>query len=78
MTLPPLLFKVSLQGQPKLARASTTFDYVFGPADENEEVFRAIGSPLVQRAKDGQVGVVFAYGQTGAIISRSTMPVAMF
>jgi hypothetical protein len=50
---------------------------VFGPADENEEVFRAIGSPLVQRAKDGQVGVVFAYGQTGAIISCSTMPVAM-
>ena len=58
--------KVSLQGEPKLAKKTATFDYVFGPDDSNEAVFDAIGAPLVGRAKEGMVGVVFAYGQTGS------------
>ena len=57
---------VSLQGQPKLTKKNSTFDYVFGPCDTNEDVFQALGIPLVQRAMEGMVGVVFAYGQTGS------------
>ena len=31
-----------------------------------DDVFEALGVPLVNRAKEGMVGVVFAYGQTGS------------
>jgi len=58
--------KVSLQGLPKLDKSCKTFDYVFGPADSNDDVFSAVGAPLVARAMSGQVSVVFAYGQTGS------------
>ncbi len=39
---------------------------VFGPTEGHDDVFRAIGAPLAERAMRGEVGVVFAFGQTGS------------
>jgi len=58
--------KVSLRGEPTLAKTSTSFDYVFGPDEDAAAVYAAVGRPLTARALAGQVGVVFAYGQTGS------------
>lgn len=44
---------------------SFTFDRVFGPESQNQEIFEEI-SQLVQSALDGYNVCIFCYGQTGA------------
>ena len=58
--------KLSITGKAKLDTMSHDFDYVFGPDSTNAEVYHLACAPLVERALNGQVGVIFAYGQTGS------------
>jgi kinesin family protein 2/24 len=58
--------KVGITGKPKIESAKFAFDYVFGKDSTNEEVYACTCKPLLERAKNGQVGVIFAYGQTGS------------
>ena len=60
--------KVSITGNSKLETLSQEFDYVFGPESTNGEIYELICAPVVKRALNGQVGVVFAYGQTGWVV----------
>merc|ERR1719160_1949724 len=58
--------KVSL-GQLKLDTSSYGFDYVFaGDRGSDDDIFAAVGQPLLARTKAGLNSVVFAYGQTGS------------
>ena len=61
-----LLPKISLRGVPKLEKSSFAFDHTFSQQASNDEVFAAVGQPLVARALAGEVAVLFAYGQTGS------------
>ena len=61
-----LLPKLSLRGVPKLERSSFAFDHTFGQAANDDDIFAALGRPLTAKALCGEVGVIFAYGQTGA------------
>jgi hypothetical protein len=63
-----LLFtpKVSITGKVKLDTMANDFDYVFGEHSTNAEIYSEACQPIVERALNGQVGVVFAYGQTGS------------
>ena len=57
---------VSMRGAPKLERSSFAFDHTFGPTSTDDDIFRRVGMPLVERARAGQVACIFAYGQTGS------------
>ncbi|WFD30464.1 hypothetical protein MSPP1_001485 [Malassezia sp. CBS 17886] len=48
------------------ARQSFMYDRVFGPAATQDEMYRAMVEPLVQRFLDGYNTTVFAYGQTSS------------
>jgi hypothetical protein len=43
-----LLPKISLTGIPKIERSSFLFDHTFGPGATNDDIFAALGRPLVQ------------------------------
>ena len=45
-----LLPKLSLRGDPKLEKSKFTLDHAFGQAASNDEVFAALGRPLVAKA----------------------------
>ncbi|KFP82198.1 Chromosome-associated kinesin KIF4, partial [Apaloderma vittatum] len=45
---------------------SFTYDYVFDPSVEQEEVFNTAGAPLVRGIFKGYNATVLAYGQTGS------------
>ena len=56
LTAPYFLFaKVGITGKPKLEKDTFDFDHTFGPNSTNEQIYRAIGRPLVARAMGGQV-----------------------
>ncbi|KAI9782377.1 MAG: kinesin-like nuclear fusion protein [Geoglossum umbratile] len=65
--------KIEVQGPEEKSSLGTvttktnafTFDRVFGPSSQNQEVFEEI-SQLVQSALDGYNVCIFCYGQTGA------------
>merc|ERR1719482_481039 len=58
--------KISL-GQLKLESSAHDFDYVFaGDRGSDDDIFGAVGLPLLARAKAGLNSVVLAYGQTGS------------
>ncbi|KAF1942794.1 carboxy-terminal kinesin 2 [Clathrospora elynae] len=57
--------KQSATGKDVTAAYSYSFDRIFGPAAQNEEVFEEI-SQLVQSALDGYNVCIFCYGQTGS------------
>ena len=42
------------------------FDALFGPASTQEEVFDAVGRPIVEAALQGVNATILAYGQTGS------------
>ncbi|CAK0902471.1 unnamed protein product, partial [Prorocentrum cordatum] len=42
------------------------YDRVFGDSSTQEEVYNAIGEPLVKNAMNAYNGCIFAYGQTGS------------
>ena len=56
-----LLPKISLTGIPKIERSSFLFDHTFGPGATNDDIFAALGRPLVAKTLAGEVGVIFAY-----------------
>jgi len=58
--------KVGITGKPSITNTIFTFDHVFGPDRNGDDVYNVVGQDLVQRALAGQVGVVFAFGQTGS------------
>ena len=58
--------KVGITGKPSVTEENFTFDHVFGPDRDGEDVYGAVGEGLVRRALAGQVGIVFAFGQTGS------------
>jgi hypothetical protein len=47
-------------------KRSFTYDYVYGPASSQQEVYRGCTHPLVESAFDGYNATVVAYGQTGS------------
>lgn len=49
----------------KEAPKSYTFDHVFGTESTQQEVYDAIGQPIVESIIAGYNGTIFAYGQTG-------------
>ncbi len=49
------------------------FEQCFGPETTEEEIYDAIGRPIVTQALDGINGTLIAYGQTGAGKSHSLM-----
>ncbi|XP_034033551.1 kinesin family member 4 [Thalassophryne amazonica] len=56
-------------GEPQVivgAEKAFTYDYVFDPAAEQEEVFNAAVSPLLSGLFKGYHATVLAYGQTGS------------
>jgi kinesin family protein C1 len=55
----------SVTGKETLKTHPFSFDRVFGPSSQNEEVFDEI-SQLVQSALDGYNVCIFCYGQTGS------------
>ena len=57
--------KISITGKARLTSEILEFDHTFGPKTAPEQLYSAVGKPLVTRAMQGQVGVVFAYGQVG-------------
>jgi kinesin family protein C1 len=57
--------KQSAMGKDITAAYSYSYDRVFGPASQNNEVFEEI-SQLVQSALDGYNVCIFCYGQTGS------------
>ncbi|CAG5178857.1 uncharacterized protein ALTATR162_LOCUS8910 [Alternaria atra] len=57
--------KQSATGKDITSAYAYSFDRVFGPASQNNEVFEEI-SQLVQSALDGYNVCIFCYGQTGA------------
>lgn len=42
-----------------------TFDAVFGPDSQQEQVFEAVAMPIIDSVMSGYNGTIFAYGQTG-------------
>ena len=52
---------------------SFTFDFCYGPASEQQEVYVSLGEPLVNKALEGYNGTIFAYGQTGSGKTHSMM-----
>ncbi|KAG8448188.1 hypothetical protein GDO86_015325 [Hymenochirus boettgeri] len=58
-----------VQGEPQVIvgkEKSFTYDYVFDPATEQEEVFTTAVAPLVKGLFKGYNATVLAYGQTGS------------
>ncbi|GMH52766.1 hypothetical protein TL16_g01302, partial [Triparma laevis f. inornata] len=43
-----------------------TFDHAYGSESVQPQVYKDLGSPLLERALDGINGTIFAYGQTGS------------
>ena len=62
MFAPPLLAPLTSQDDPKLF----TFDHAYGSESVQPQVYKDLGSPLLERALDGINGTIFAYGQTGS------------
>ncbi|KAJ1418578.1 P-loop containing nucleoside triphosphate hydrolase protein [Ochromonadaceae sp. CCMP2298] len=50
-----------------------TFDHCYFTDSQQTDVYRDLGSPIVQQALDGFNGTIFAYGQTGSGKSFSMM-----
>ena len=50
----------------QLAEEMVTFDRVFDQDSSQEELFEAVGKPVVSDVLEGYNGTVFAYGQTGS------------
>ena len=70
-----LVPRVSITGRPKLDESRSELDWTWGPNADEDNIFDAVGRPLVHRALDGQVGVIFAYGQTGFVpVSCDALP----
>ena len=42
-----------------------TFDAVFGPSSQQDQVFETVAMPIIDSAMSGYNGTIFAYGQTG-------------
>jgi len=57
--------QISVDGLPRQEKRVVQFDAVFGPAAQQEEVFREV-QDLVQSAVDGYNVSIMTYGQTGA------------
>jgi centromeric protein E len=57
--------EVGSDGKP-IKDSGATFDKVYGGDSTTEEVYAAIGSPLVDNAMNGLNGTIFAYGQTSS------------
>ncbi|CAH2315591.1 chromosome-associated kinesin KIF4A [Pelobates cultripes] len=58
-----------IPGEPQLivgTEKSFTYDYVFDPTTEQEEVYNAAVSPLIKGLFKGYNATVLAYGQTGS------------
>ena len=47
--------KVGITGKPAITPASFTYDHVFGPERDGEDVYNSVGEGLVKRALAGQV-----------------------
>eukprot|EP00357_Protocruzia_adherens_P002018 CAMPEP_0115024786 /NCGR_PEP_ID=MMETSP0216-20121206/33511_1 /TAXON_ID=223996 /ORGANISM="Protocruzia adherens, Strain Boccale" /LENGTH=543 /DNA_ID=CAMNT_0002399043 /DNA_START=69 /DNA_END=1700 /DNA_ORIENTATION=- len=58
--------KIGLTGSPQFSNNSFELDYAFGPEDDNDTVYAALGRPMVRFVLDGGVSTIFAYGQTGS------------
>ena len=50
-----LLPKLSLRGDPKLEKSKFLLDHAFGQAASNDEVFAALGRPLIAKVLAGRV-----------------------
>ena len=50
-----LVPRVSITGRPKLDEARSELDWTWGPNADEDNIFDAVGRPLVHRALDGQV-----------------------
>ena len=55
--------QVQLKGGDKL---KYTFDRVFQPHEEQQDVFEFVGLPMVEEVFNGFNSTIFAYGQTGS------------
>ena len=58
--------RLNLKKQPVIDAKPYRVDHAFGPADDNDKVYQAVGIELVDMALKGGLAVVFAYGQTGS------------
>ena len=58
--------KFSVRGDVRPMHHASTLDGAFGPADTTEDVFAAVGIPLLRSALDGGTSTLMAYGQTGS------------
>jgi len=59
------LFQADLK-TPFISHCSFRFDHIFDEGCNNEEVYRATASSLVQSALGGRISTMFMFGQTGS------------
>lgn len=62
----PQLYKYLGPTSIQLAEEIISFDRVFDQESSQEEVFEAVGRPVVEDVLEGYNGTLFAYGQTGS------------